>query len=80
MILQGGARVSGKTYVDEKAYRRFRDSGKLVHRWVAEKKVGGRIGPGRVVHHRDGNKMNNKNRPSDRGVVFLGGARLIFQT
>lgn len=29
------------------------------HRVVAENKVGGTIYTGRVVHHRDGNKLNN---------------------
>ncbi|HDS29748.1 MAG TPA: HNH endonuclease, partial [Firmicutes bacterium] len=51
--------MNGKTYIDEKGYRRFKDSGRLVHRWVAEKKLGGKIGRGRVVHHKDGNKLNN---------------------
>lgn len=47
-----------KWYKDSKGYPRFSDSDKLVHRWVAEKKVGGRIGEGRVVHHKDENKSN----------------------
>ena len=51
--------MSKKTYVDENGYRRFKDSGKSVHRWVAEKKVKGKIHEGRVVHHRDGDKQNN---------------------
>ena len=29
------------------------------HRIMAENKVGGAIFPGNVVHHRDGNKLNN---------------------
>jgi hypothetical protein len=53
--------MSGKTYFDGQ-YWRFKDSGKLVHRWVAEKKVGGKIYEGRVVHHRDGDKENNDPR------------------
>jgi hypothetical protein len=32
---------------------------KFLHRDIAEKKVGGDIWPGRVVHHRNGNKKNN---------------------
>ena len=51
--------MSKKTYVDKNGYRRFKDSGKSVHRWVASKKVGGKIGKNRVVHHMDGNKQNN---------------------
>ena len=47
-----------KIVTDRKGYKRFSNSGKLVHRWAAEKKVGGRIFSGRVVHHKDGNKSN----------------------
>ncbi len=49
-----------KIYTDKNGYKCYADSGKLVHRHVAEKKVGGKIGKGRVVHHKDGNKQNNK--------------------
>ena len=59
--------MSKKTYIDDKGYARFKDSGKLVHRWVASKKVGGQLYPGRVVHHRDGNKRNNS--PSNLQVM-----------
>jgi len=48
-----------KTYIDKKGYKRYSNSGKSVHRYVASRKVGGKIGKGRVVHHRDGNKRNN---------------------
>ncbi len=43
-------------------YKVFRENVKLksVHKRVAEKKVGGRIYPGREVHHIDGNKNNNR--------------------
>ena len=51
---------TAKTYVGKKGYRRFANSGKSVHRYVASKKVGGKIGRGRVVHHKDGNKLNNR--------------------
>jgi len=47
-----------KIYTDKKGYKRFADSGRLVHRWVAEKKIGGKIGRGRVVHHNDGDQGN----------------------
>ena len=49
-----------KTYIDKKGYKRYKNSGKSVHRYVASRKVGGKIGKGRVVHHRDGNKRNNR--------------------
>jgi len=48
----------GKFYYDRKGYPRWADSGALVHRTVAENKVGGRVGEDRVVHHRDGNPHN----------------------
>lgn len=48
----------GSTYKDKKGYPRWKDSGKLVHRTVASNMVGGLIGRGRVVHHKDGNKSN----------------------
>jgi len=48
-----------KTYIDARGYRRFKDSDMLVHRRIAEQKVGGPIYKGNVVHHIDGNKRNN---------------------
>jgi hypothetical protein len=48
-----------KTYMDNNAYLRFKDSNKLVHRWIAEKNIGRPLRPDEVVHHRDGNKLNN---------------------
>lgn len=49
-----------KTYTDERGYKRFKDSNKLVHRWVMEKKIGRRLCKEERVHHIDGNKINNK--------------------
>ena len=43
----------GKFYYDDKGYPRWRDSDKLVH-----KSVVGRVGEGKVVHHKDGDKGN----------------------
>ena len=48
-----------KTYTNAQGYQVYKDSGVPVHRRVAEKKVGGPIWPGKVVHHKDGNKQNN---------------------
>jgi hypothetical protein len=48
-----------KTYIDNNGYLRFNSSDKLVHRWVAEKNIGRRLRPDEVVHHKDGNKLNN---------------------
>jgi hypothetical protein len=48
-----------KTYVTKKGYSRFKDSGKYVHRWVEEKKLGRKLKAGEVIHHKDGNTLNN---------------------
>ena len=50
---------SRKTYVTKKGYRRYKDSGTYVHRHMAEKKLGRRLKTGEVVHHKDGNPLNN---------------------
>ncbi|MDD3003271.1 MAG: HNH endonuclease signature motif containing protein [Patescibacteria group bacterium] len=49
-----------KTYLDPKGYLRFKDSNILVHRYVASKHLGRRLRFDEVVHHRDGNKRNNR--------------------
>ena len=51
--------MARKTYVNKNGYRRFKDSGTYVHRWVEEKKLGRELNPGEVVHHKDGNPLNN---------------------
>lgn len=48
-----------KTYVDSNGYRRFSDSNRLVHRWVAEKRLGRYLMQGEEVHHKDRNRTNN---------------------
>lgn len=56
-----------KTYTNKSGYRRYKNTGKFVHRANAEKKVGGKIRKGYEVHHKDGNRQNNK--PSNLAVL-----------
>lgn len=46
-------------YTDENGYKRYKDSDKLEHRYMAEKKLGRKLSPGEVVHHKDRDKVNN---------------------
>lgn len=57
-------RLNGERSGDEqrgkgegKSYRKFR--GRHLHRVVAERKIGRQLLPGEVVHHIDGDKLNN---------------------
>jgi len=54
---------------NKSGYKVFKENGKYktVHKRVAEKKVGGKIFSGYEVHHKDGNKNNN--RPSNLTVI-----------
>ncbi|MFX0046433.1 MAG: HNH endonuclease [Candidatus Hermodarchaeota archaeon] len=49
-----------KTYRDARGYLRFKDSGRLVHRWAAEKSLGRKLLPGEVVHHKNSFKTDNR--------------------
>jgi hypothetical protein len=52
-----------KCYRDPKGYLRFKNTNKPVHRWIMEKELRRKLNDYEVVHHRDGNKINN--RPSN---------------
>jgi ribosomal protein L40E len=49
-----------KVYIDENGYYRFKDSDILVHRWRMEKYTGRKLNSWEIVHHIDGNKLNNE--------------------
>ena len=48
-----------ETYPDKHGYLRYCDSDYLVHRRVMEKKLGRRLERGEIVHHTNGNKLDN---------------------
>jgi len=45
-------------FKDKKGYPRSKSTGKLIHRSVAEKKIGRPLRDHEVVHHKDANKGN----------------------
>ena len=46
-------------YKDWRGYLRYRDSNKLVHRYIAEKKLNRKLKPWEVVHHINRDKVDN---------------------
>lgn len=52
----------GKTYIDKDGYKRYRNSNKLVHRYVAERNLGRKLRTGEVVHHKNRNKRDNRRK------------------
>ncbi|MFW9780604.1 MAG: HNH endonuclease [Candidatus Heimdallarchaeota archaeon] len=51
-----------KWFRDKKGYKRYSDSGKAVHRHVAERKLGRKLRKGEVVHHINRNKSDNRRK------------------
>ena len=54
-----GRKRRGRTRVDRQGYKRYSSSGKLVHRHVAERKLGRKLRSGEVVHHKNRDKTDN---------------------
>lgn len=52
----------GKTYINPKGYKVYKDSGTPVHRAVAANKLGRPLRKEERVHHKDRNKLNNDPR------------------
>lgn len=76
-----GAKRSLTTRTNSSGYQQFKDprTGQwvLTHRRVAEKMVGGKIYPGREVHHIDGDRNNN--RPSNLAILSSAQHRRIHR-
>jgi len=76
-----GRKRSLSTRTSSSGYQQFKDkrTGQwvLTHRRVAEKMVGGKIYPGREVHHIDGDKSNN--RPSNLTILSSAQHRRIHR-
>ena len=57
-----------KCYLDKKAgYYRFNDSHIFVHEWMMEKKLKRKLKSGEIVHHINGNILDN--RPTNLTVI-----------
>ncbi len=53
-------RKQSKTFINDKGYFCFKDSGIPVHRYLAEKMLGRKLRPGEVVHHKNRSKKDNR--------------------
>ena len=52
-------KVEAITYTDKNGYLRFNNTNKLFHRWIMEKRLDRPLQRGEVVHHINGNKLDN---------------------
>jgi len=53
-------KVKEITYPDKNGYLRFNNTNKLFHRWIMGKKLDRPLQRGEVVHHINGNKLDNR--------------------
>ena len=56
---KGGAVRGAQKKAESEGKAYTKTSGRHTHRVVMEKKIGRQLLPGEIVHHRDGNKLNN---------------------
>lgn len=53
-------KIEAITYPDKNGYLRFNNTNKLFHRWIMEKKLDRPLRRDEVVHHINGDKLDNK--------------------
>ncbi|MGC3943062.1 MAG: HNH endonuclease [Chryseolinea sp.] len=66
------------SYIDDKGFARYCSSGELIHLLVAQRKLGRKLKPWEIVHHRNRNKLDN--RPINIYVCRNVGGQLIIRS
>ena len=66
------------SYIDDRGFARFCNSGELIHHLVAQRKLGRKLKPWEIVLHRNRNKLDN--RPINLFVSRIVGGQLTFRT
>jgi hypothetical protein len=58
--MASGKRRRGLTFKDKKGYKKYSNSGKSVHRHVAERMLGRKLRKPERVHHKNRDKTDNR--------------------